>query len=117
MKQLVKEVKLTKDGKKVIVGSVSIPIYETVDELAENVTGENILEQFNKGNTISIMNVERNKHKPATAGKQKRTYIGLSLITTEEFQSTGGDAEKIKELIDSTEIQARIDEFIASQAE
>ena len=115
MKELVKEVKLTKDGKKVVVGSVTIPIYETVDELAENVKSEDILEQFNKGNTISIMNAERNKHKPATAGKQKRTYVGLSLITTEEFQATGGDPDKIKTLIDSDDIQNRIDEFLESQ--
>lgn len=115
MKTVEKEVKLTKDGKKIVVGTVSIPIYEDVIDLSENESPENILAQFNKGNIITIMGNERNKHKPATAGKQKRAYIGLSLITTEEFQATGGNPDKIKAFVESDEIQNRIEEFLDSQ--
>ena len=115
MKNVTKEVKLTKDGKKETVGSVTIPIYETIADLSENEEPSHILDMFNKGNTIFIMNKERNKHKPATAGKQKRLYIAMSLLTTEEFQSTGGDQEKLQELINSDEVQNRVDEFLEEQ--
>jgi len=115
MKTVSKEVKLTKDGKKQVVGSVTVPLYETIADLSENEEPEHILDMFNKGNTIFIMNKERNKHKPATAGKQKRLYVGMSLLTTEEFQGTGGDQNKLKELLESDEVQQRIDEYLEAQ--
>ncbi len=115
MQEVTKEVKLTKDGKKIVVGTVTIPIYQTVEELAENVDSKHILDMFNKGNTIDVMNKERNKHKPAAAGKQKRMWIGMSLLTTEQFQSTGGDADKIKQLIESDEVQQAIDDYLEAQ--
>lgn len=115
MKEVTKEVKLTKDGKRQVVGTVVIPVYESVEELSDHEEPQFIVDQFNKGNKITIMNNERNKHKPATAGKEKRNYIGLSLITTEEFQATNGDPDAIKELVQSDEIQSRIDEYLDSQ--
>ena len=81
--------KVRYDGKE--VGVITIPVYTSVEELAEKETSENILAQFNKGNTITLMANERNKHKPATAGKQKRAFMGFNLLSTEEAQSCQGD--------------------------
>jgi endonuclease IV len=109
MNEVVKQVKLRIKGKTEVVGSCTVPIYDSVEELIEKESIENILAQFNKGNTITLMGIERNKHKPQTAGKQKRMMIGLSLITTEEFQNLAGDPDAIKEFVESPEVQARID--------
>ncbi|MHA2087322.1 MAG: hypothetical protein ACW972_03535 [Promethearchaeota archaeon] len=101
------------DGK--VVGTVVIPIYESVEELAENETSANILAQFNKGNTVYLQGIERNKHKPATAGKQKRAFIGFNLLSIEEAQSCQGDPDALKSLIESAEVQARIDAYLEAQ--
>lgn len=97
------------------VGTVTIPIYTSVEELAEKESSENILAQFNKGNTITLMANERNKHKPATAGKQKRAFIGFNLLSTEEAVSCQGDPEALRALIESVEVQARIDAYLEEQ--
>jgi len=111
MKEVTKKVKY--DGNE--VGTCTIPIYESVEELAETEAPDNILAQFNKGNTVYLMGVERNKHKPATAGKQKRAFIGFNVLTTDEITSCQGDPEALKELIESEEVQGRIDEYLLAQ--
>ena len=111
MKSVIKNVKY--DGK--LVGSVNIPLYETLQELSDSESTEHILNMFNKGNTINLQRIERDKHKPASTGKQARTFIGMSLLTTEEAQACCMDPEKLKELIDSTEVQDRIDTFLAER--
>jgi len=39
---------------KKVVGTVTVPIYESVAELSENELPEYILAQFNKGNVITL---------------------------------------------------------------
>lgn len=113
MKEEIKKVRY--DGKE--VGTVTVPIYETVEELAENETSDNILAQFNKGNTVYLQGIERNKHKPATAGKQKRAFIGFNLLTTEEAIECREDADPdaLRKLIESEAVQKRIDDFLEAQ--
>lgn len=108
MQEIIKKVRF--DGKD--VGSITIPIYTNVAELAEKEPTENILAQFNKGNTITLMANERNKHKPATTGKQARAFIGFNQLTTEEAISCQGDPEALRTLIESDKIQTRIDAFL-----
>jgi len=111
MKEVTKKVKYNGEE----VGTCVIPIYETAEELVENETAENLLAQFNKGNTVYLMGVERNKHKPATAGKQKRAFIGFNVLTTDEITSCQGDPDALKTLIESAEVQTRIDEYLLAQ--
>ena len=115
MKKVTKEVSIIKDGKKHVVGSVVVPIYETIADLSENEEPQHILDMFNKGNVIYLMGNERNKHKPSVTGKKDRLYIAMSLLTTEEFQSTGGDKNKLQELLASDEITARVEDYLAEQ--
>jgi hypothetical protein len=100
------EKKVRYDGK--VVGVAVCPRYASIEELADNETPDNILKQFHKGNDVTLQADERNKHKPVTAGKQKRFQIALSCITPEEFAACGGDMNAIKELVESDSVQERV---------
>lgn len=113
MKNVLKKVKY--GGKE--VGSVNVPIYETIDELANNEAAESILARFNQGNAIFLMGQERNKHKPATVGKRNRAFIGFNVLTQEEIASCKGDPTALRNLIESEAVQARIDEYLEEQGE
>ena len=101
------EKKVRYDGK--VVGVAVCPRYVSIEELADNEKPDNILKQFHKGNDVTLQADERNKHKPVTAGKQKRFQIALSLITSEEFASLAGDMNAINDFVNSDVVQERVD--------
>ena len=98
-----------------IVGQVDVPVYENLEELTGAEEADYIVSQFNKGNTITLMGIERNKHKPKTLGKQKRIWIALNLLTEEELMSVRGDEDALQALVMSDKIQARVDAKIAEE--
>jgi len=119
MKDVTKSVKTGKlvDGvkKQVEVGTVTCPIYETVEELVANVSGETILGLFNKANVIRLQGNERAKHQDKAAGKTKRRGIAYDhCITTEELTQYVNKWTELQDYLDSPEMEARVDAYIAA---
>ena len=106
MKELMKPVR-TK-GK--VVSEVMCPVYETVDEILNSEPQERIVAVFNNGNHVRIMGNERAKFSGTKAGKKKRTQLAFNCLTTDELMSVAQDANKLAALLESDEIQARVDE-------
>jgi len=98
-----------------IVSEIEVPIYENVDEIAENEDAGRILAMFNNANVIRLMGNERAKFQPQRAGKQRRFELGYNVLTADEAMSVTGDIQALKELIESDEIQERIDAKLAEE--
>lgn len=103
-----------------VVGEVTVPVYENVEELVEKEDAARILSMFNKQNCVRIMGNERAKHTLARVGKGKRFEIGYNLLwqtlTPEEANECIGNIEKLKEVMASGKMQTAIDEFLAEHA-
>ena len=96
------------------LGSVTIPVYETLDEAIADVGEGKILALYNKQSKTDIMNNFRQQY----TGKPKKDAIraeALSRITPEEFAACGGDSTEIVALMaqKSEEVEA---EYAAKQA-
>ena len=101
-----------------VVGSVTVPIYENVDELVAAEPPALILSMFNNANKVRIMGNERQKHQKGKMGKNKRRELGFELLP----EVLGEDAfldlvrqanyEKMQAAIDSVEVQLAIDEHL-----
>jgi len=115
MKTEVKDVRT--GGKK--VGVVEVPIYETVDELTATEDKSRILSMFNKQNAVRIMGNERAKHTLARVGKGKRFEIGFNLlpdiVSKEVIDAAIGDINKMKELVNTQDVQDAVDAYIEEQ--
>lgn len=114
-----KEVTKNVSTKGKIVGTVTCPIYETIDELTEAVAEEVILGMFNKANVIRLQGNERAKHQTKSTGKQARFDIGYNLLWDvlgeDEVKAAIANVESLRAAIDSPEMQTAIDEYIESQ--
>lgn len=95
------------------VGDVDVPVYETIDELLASEENSRILSMFNKQNRIRIMGNERVKHTGERAGKKKRARIAFSVLTDEELASVARDYSALEILLNSEDVQARVDEQLA----
>ena len=116
MKELTKDVKTKKDGKAVKVSEVVVPEYETLDELVAAEEEGKIVSLFNQANCIRIMGNERAKFAEGRVSKGARRELAFNLLTTEELMKVAQDASALNALLDSTEIQARVDERLAGSA-
>ena len=94
MRNEIKEVK----SKSKIVGTVEVTIYETVEELIDNVEESVILANFNKSNVIAAQAAERTKHTPGKMGKSKKLKMAFNLLTSDEMISCQGDFEALEAL-------------------
>ena len=83
------------------VGTVAVNIYETVEELIENVEEKVILDMFNKANVIAAQAKERQAHAPAKLGKGKKMAMAFNLLTVEEMTSCAGDFEALQALAET----------------
>lgn len=115
MEEVLKQVK--HKGK--VVGEVLCPLYTTVDEILEAENAERIVAVFNNGNHVRIMGNERAKHSGVRTGKKKRTEMAFSCLTIDEMTSCATDGRpdpaKLQTLLDSPEVQARVDAKIAEE--
>ena len=116
-----KDVGVRTGGK--VVATITVPVYETVDEAVTKETEAVVLAKFNSQNATDLANVERAKHRPATMGKGAKRVAATNVCTTEEIMDAlsnadrdfGGDkAAAIDALVNSAEIQARL---VAQQEE
>lgn len=85
-------------SKKVKVGTVTITIYDTIEELIDNVKEDRILSMYNKANTIDLQAKERNAHAPARLGKGKKLKLAFNKLTIDEMQSCAGDFDALEAL-------------------
>ena len=104
MKELIKDVKLANE----VVGTVTITVYETVDELIREVDDAKILACFNSGNKVNIMSNERAKHTTKPLSVAKKFMAGLGVLTVEELQSVAGNEDAMKDLALSDDVQSRL---------
>lgn len=116
MKEVTKDVKTGKivDGvkKQVTVGTVTVKIWENIDELIANEKPEIILGLFNKANVIRLQGNERAKHQDAKAGKTKRRGLAYNLLSQDELVQYAGNFAGLQEFLDSDEMQVRVDESV-----
>lgn len=96
-----------------VVGEVTVPVYETMEELMEKESAERILSMFNKQNCVRIAGNERAKHTEGRAGKKKRAQIAFNLLTSEELAAATGDYDALQALLESEDVQARVDEYLS----
>lgn len=85
-------------SKQQVVGSVTVTIYETIEELVEHVDHKVILDLFNKQNTIAMQAKERNAHAPARLGKGKKMELCFNKLSVDEMSSCAGNFEALQEL-------------------
>jgi len=112
-------VKVRTGGK--VVATIEVPVYENLDDLIASEKAEVIVAKFNSQNSTDLANAERAKHRPATMGKAAKKEALMNCLTTEEFmgavqaaQEKGTKAtDELAELIESSEIQARLEAKLA----
>jgi hypothetical protein len=75
-----------------------VVIYDTVEELIENVDAELILTHFNKSNVIAAQAKERQAHAPASIGKGKKFEMCMNLLTPDEMFSCAGNYAALEDL-------------------
>ena len=100
-----------------VVGEVTVPVYESMEELMEKESEERILSMFNKQNCVRIAGNERAKHTEGRTGKKKRAQIAFNLLTSEELTAVTRDYDALQELLESDEVQARVDEYLSGTPE
>ncbi len=112
------------EGKSKVVAEITVPVYEDIDELIENVDAKVILAKFNSQNKTDLANAERIKHKPSSMGKQAKRTALLNVLTNEEVLAAVGRtkevgtklSDELDALIDSPEIQSRLEAEITEEA-
>ena len=125
MKTIESDVKTGKPLK--VVGKVSIPVYENVDELVEAESADRILIMFNNANKVRIMGNERAKHQVGKMGKNKRFEIGFELLFNSNVEGLEdieavranciGSYDVLQETIQSGPVQKAIDDYIDEQTD
>ncbi len=91
-----------------VVDEVSVPVYETVDELVNAETEERVLAMFNKQNAVRIMGNVRAQHTPSRMGKGKMWDLAFNMLSPEEAASFAGNVEGLREFLESDEIAERV---------
>jgi len=109
-----------------VVGRVSIPVYENVDELVDAESSERILTMFNNANKVRLMGNERAKHQVGKMGKNKRFEIGFELLFNSDVEGIDdidavranciGSYDVLQETIQSGAVQKAIDDYINDEA-
>ncbi len=108
------------EGHAKVVATITVPVYQTIDELIEKEKANVILAKFNSQNITDLCNAERAKHKPTTMGKAAKRQALLNVCTTEEvvaaLQEPGDDnAAKLDALVNSDLIQQRLKEKLGGE--
>ncbi len=100
-----------------VVAEIDVPVYDNVQEIVDSEPDERIIAVFNNGNHVRLMGNERAKHSGVRTGKKLRNRIAFETLTIDEIMSCQGDGVKLEQLLDSPEIQARIDVKIAETSD
>lgn len=92
-----------------VVSEVNVPVYATFDELVNSEKQERIVSVFNNGNAVRIMGNERAKFSGTRTGKKKRLQMAFNCVSVEELMAVQGNADALNALLESEEVQARVD--------
>lgn len=98
-----------------VVSEIMVPIYATVDEIVGSEPAERIIAVFNNGNHVRLMGNERMKFSSTKTGKKKRNQLAFNCLTTDELMSVAQDADKLAQLLESPEVQARVDAALVEE--
>lgn len=112
------------EGKSKVVATITVPVYEDIDELIANVDAKVLLAKFNSQNKTDLANAERIKYKPSSMGKQAKRTALLNILTNEEVMAAVEQtkekgtklSDELDSLIDSPEIQSRLEAEITEEA-
>ncbi len=113
MKDVLKKVRT----KNQVVCEVNVPVYDTVGEILASEPKERIVAVFNNGNAVRIMGNERAKFTGTKTGKKKRLQMAFNVLSTDELMSCARNEEKLSALLQSPEIQARVDAELEGSTE
>lgn len=113
--------------KGVVIATVDVPTYETIDEVLESLEEVKILSLVNRQNKADLTNKARADRREKSAGKGKRYETAINVLATLEFEDgeTGLDKmnacmqaevpkEALDELLSSVEVQAAVDEALSN---
>ena len=118
--------------KGVVVATVEVPTYDTLDEVVEYLEEAKILSLVNRQNKADITNKARADKREKTAGKGKRYEAAINVLYELVFEDgetgqaklnacialgAGGAKEAMDKLLNSEEVQAAVDEALAGAAE
>ena len=98
-----------------VVSEIMVPIYATVDEIVGSEPAERIVAVFNNGNHVRLMGNERAKFSGTNTGKKKRNQLAFNCLTTDELMSVAQNADLLAQLLESPEVQARVDAALADE--
>lgn len=112
MQEVVKKVRHARK----VVAEVSCPVYETLDELIASEKESAILAEFNHGNHIRIMSAKRATFSGTKTGKKKRHIAAFNSLTVDELMTVAQDADALEALLNSPDIQARVDTMLEEDA-
>ena len=98
-----------------VVSEITVPVYATVDEIVGSEPAERIVAVFNNGNHVRLMGNERAKFSGTKTGKKKRNQLAFNCLMTDELMSVAQDSDKLAELLESPEVQARVDAALADE--
>lgn len=113
MKHESKEVKL----KKQVVAVIDVPVYETVDEIAEALKAEEIIALINRQIATDMTNAERGKHRESAPGKKKRYETAFNLFPSVTFNDGETGLQKLTAIAsdpDEGSRKSKLDALLAS---
>ena len=115
MHEISKDVKLK--GKK--VDEVTVPQYESMDELLDAEAATVVLKMFNQQKLTKAMNEARAAKSPTRAGKKIKNQLAFNLCSQEELISCQGDFNQLQKLLDSKmpQVEADLDPVVESEEE
>jgi hypothetical protein len=96
-----KTVSVEVKSKSVVVGTVNVNVYETIDEAVAAVTPEKALAMINAQVKADTANAERAKHAPAKASMKRKMQLAYNLCTHEELEAVMTNYEGLQDLLKS----------------
>jgi hypothetical protein len=90
------------------VSSVTVTIYETIDELLAAEKAEHIVNMFNKQNVIRLQANERAKFTEERQGKGKMKMDAYNLLTADELAAYAGKWAELQAFLTSPEMVERV---------
>ena len=98
-----------------VLGTVTAEVFESIDEAIEHLKEDTVLSLVNEQYRTRKMNAKRALLSPSRKTKANRRRIAYNLLTKEEATSVLGDFEALQTLLDSPEVQERVDNYLARQ--
>ena len=95
--------------KGVIVATIEVPVYDTLDEIIAAHDEATIVDMFNKQYKIALQAKARNKFTEARTSKKAMRIKAFNLLTNEELARFAGDFVALEAFLESQEMMKRLE--------